>query len=174
MNQQHEPDLVKAWGKWFFIAAWISALAMATWGFQKILSNQFNPNQQAKTMQTESGVRKVVLERNRHGHYVVTGWINDQKVELMLDTGASDVSIPAHLAKTLDLKAGAASTYMTANGPITAYHTEIEKIQIGNIVLHNVRASLNPAVNDLTILVGMSFLKQLEFTQKGNQLILSQ
>jgi aspartyl protease family protein len=37
-----------------------------------------------------------------------------------------------------------------------------------------VRASINPAVDNIGILLGMSVLKQLEFTQRGDTLILRQ
>jgi aspartyl protease family protein len=50
----------------------------------------------------------------------------------------------------------------------------LEKVSIGDISLEGVRASINPNVRDMDILLGMSFLKNLEFTQRGNTLILRQ
>jgi aspartyl protease family protein len=40
--------------------------------------------------------------------------------------------------------------------------------------LHDLPASINPNVNDDIILLGMSFLKHIEFTQRGDTLILKQ
>ena len=62
----------------------------------------------------------------------------------------------------------------TANGSITVAESFIRELRIGDIELVNVDASLNPNVRDNKILLGMSALKQLEFTQKGEWLILRQ
>jgi len=45
---------------------------------------------------------------------------------------------------------------------------------MGSIKLVNVRASINPYVTGDDVLLGMSFLKYLEFTQKGTQLTIRQ
>jgi len=63
---------------------------------------------------------------------------------------------------------------MTANGTITVHNTTLATLSIGNITLSNVSASINPAMHDLEILLGMSALKDIEFTQRGDQLTLKQ
>ena len=50
--------------------------------------------------------------------------------------------------------------------------TEINKLSIGQITLYNVDANINPGMQSGHVLLGMSALKQLEFTQRGNTLIL--
>jgi aspartyl protease family protein len=50
--------------------------------------------------------------------------------------------------------------------------TNIQRLSIGDIQLDNVRANLNPGFKANEILLGMSALKQLEFTQKGEWLVL--
>ena len=62
----------------------------------------------------------------------------------------------------------------TANGTIPVNMTTLGRVQIGNIVLNNVRAHINPYMDEEEILLGMTFLKHLEFTQRGDQLILRQ
>jgi len=155
------------------IAAWVIALLLASSLFNDLLEKQHNPNLNLNQSSSE-GERKVVLKRNKYGHYVATGEINQQQVVFMLDTGASDVSIPANLADRLRLQRGTEVTYQTANGPITAYRTVLDEVRLGNIRLQNVRASINPAVNEEVILLGMSFLKHLDFHQQGNTLTLQQ
>lgn len=155
------------------MAAWLIALGLLTWFFSGALEEQRNPNQQVTTMARVDG-GEVVLLRNRFGHYVATGRINGHPVELMLDTGASDVSVPAGLAAALGLERGARALYRTANGTITAYRTVLDRVELGGIVLENVRASINPAMPGDQVLLGMSFLKQLELTQRGNTLTLRQ
>jgi aspartyl protease family protein len=45
---------------------------------------------------------------------------------------------------------------------------------IGDIKLTNVSAHINPSMDFDEILLGMSALKQIEFTQRGDTLILRQ
>lgn len=156
------------------IAGWVVGLALLSLLFSGVLERQHNPNQQLNMRVGANGVREVVLQRNRDGHYVASGHINSGKVEFMLDTGASDVSIPGNIADSLGLKRGQPATYSTANGYITSYLTRIASLDLGGIELHDVRASINPHMDGDTILLGMSFLKHLEFTQRGDTLIIRQ
>jgi aspartyl protease family protein len=55
---------------------------------------------------------------------------------------------------------------------ITGYWTMLDSVDIGGIVLRNVRASINPFAPDQQVLLGMSALSQLEFAQQGDVLIL--
>ncbi|MBI3562815.1 MAG: TIGR02281 family clan AA aspartic protease [Gammaproteobacteria bacterium] len=170
----NEPNPTRRHGITMFILMWVALIGVLALVFQHWLDKENNPNQQVNSRLSPEGSREVVLERNRFGHYVVSGHINDFPVQFMLDTGASDVSVPERIAKRIGLQRGPEVTYNTANGPARGYMTQINTIRIGTIELHNLRASINPNVDDEDILLGMSFLKQLEFTQRGNTLTLRQ
>lgn len=159
-------------GKTFIILAWIIGLGLLTLLFSDILEEQFNPNRTVLSQMGPDGTAEVVLERNRYGHYVTSGMINGQPVTFMLDTGASDVAIPQAIAERLNLQRGRALTYQTANGPAIGYLTRLDSVAIGPLEIRDVRASINPGYESDAILLGMSVLKQLEFTQRGNMLIL--
>ena len=161
-------------GRGMLIVGWIIGLSLLSLLFGDILDQQRNPNQNLTGTATENGLREVLLQRNRHGHYLATGMINGKAVEFMLDTGASDVSVPQPVAERLGLKRGQPLFYNTANGTITAYHTRLARLELGGIALQDVRASINPHMGGETILLGMSFLKHLEFTQRGDTLLLRQ
>jgi aspartyl protease family protein len=60
----------------------------------------------------------------------------------------------------------------TANGSITVYPTKLQQLSIGNIYLYDVSAHINPSMQSDQILLGMSALKRVEFSQIGKQLIL--
>jgi aspartyl protease family protein len=60
----------------------------------------------------------------------------------------------------------------TANGRVEVAQTTIARLAIGDIELFDVNANLNPGVKQNEILLGMSALKQLEFSQKGEWLVL--
>jgi aspartyl protease family protein len=84
------------------------------------------------------------------------------------------VAVPEHIAQRLQLHKGGAIEVNTANGTVTAYATRLETITLGAIELRKIRASINPSMTDDQILLGMSFLKHLEFTQRGDTLVLRQ
>lgn len=156
-------------GKGMIYAAWLIILGLLTLFFNQYLDKEYNPNQNISATS-----REIILKRNRNGHYVTNGRINGKSVVFFLDTGATIVSIPAHLKDYLNLEQGVPLMAQTANGSIRTYHTTLDNIGIGAIELHNVRASLNPQMQMNEILLGMSFLKHLEFTQRGDTLILRQ
>ena len=169
-----EQDKPKRMGIWMVVAMWAIVLWLFTMFFTKWSEHEHNPNRSVANIVTSDGVREVVLERNRRGHYVTAGSINNQAVTFMLDTGATDIAIPARIAEELGLKKGPTVYFQTANGPATGYATLLDSVAIGHIELENVRASINPNVKDMEILLGMTFLKHLEFTQRGDTLTLRQ
>ena len=160
-------------GKIMVGAMWLLLLGLLTLFFNNFLEQQHNPNQKIASVQRD-GQQEIVLQRNKYGHYVASGMINQQPVVFMLDTGATDISIPLKVAKRLGLQPGRAVTYQTANGPALNYATQLDSVSLGNITLYNLPASINPNVDHEDVLLGMSFLKHLEFSQKGNTLTLRQ
>ena len=159
-------------GRIFTWIAWLLVLGLLAFVFQDLLETQNNPNEHPQYSRNKQGDAEVILQQNRHGHYVVNGTINQQKVTFLLDTGATEVSIPEQLAQQLNLPRFGRYQVSTANGTITVQQTTIDELSIGNIFLYNVRANINPGMRDNEILLGMSALKKLEFQQTGKQLIL--
>ena len=151
-----ENDETNRIGKIFVWLAWIIALAILVFIFQDVLDKQYNPNSNPEMRLTDSGRAEVVLQQNRLGHYLVQGGINDQSVTFLLDTGATQVSIPAHIADQLNLPSYGSYPVQTANGTVTVYQTKLEQLRIGNIFLYNVEAHINPGMKSDEILLGMS------------------
>ena len=160
-------------GRGMIYFAWIIALGFASWMFSHWLVSQHNPNRILKTVST-AGMKEVTLQRNRYGHYLASGKINSSPVEFMLDTGATTVVVPGNVATDLRLKKGVPVSVITANGTVTAYLTRLDKVELGGITLRNVKANISPQMEGGQVLLGMSFLKHLEFTQRGDTLILKQ
>lgn len=174
MKQQPEndPDPNTRLGRHMLIIAWVAGLGLLALFFSGVLERQYNPNQSVKTSISETGGREIVLQRNHQGHYVVRGTINGQPVTFLLDTGATVVSIPEVVATRLGLARGASSYARTANGVIQVYATSVDEIGIGEIRMRNIRAQINPHMRHEEVLLGMSFLKNLEMTQRGDTLTL--
>ena len=161
-------------GVGMLIFAWLILLGLLTLYFGGLLDRQHNPNQDVAGRVLADGVREVVLHENRRGHYVATGRINRQPVSFLLDTGATTVSVPAGLARRLGLPSGAPTPVQTANGVVTAYATRLERVELGEIALTDVRAHINPGMGGEDVLLGMSFLRQLDLTQRDGTLTLRQ
>ena len=151
--------------------AWIMFLALLTFFFNNYLDRQNNPNQKVSS-EFDNNITEVRLIQNRYGHYLVNGQINHLPVTFLLDTGATLISIPSQIAQQLQLKKGYPSQSRTANGNITVYSTRLNSVSIGAIELNNIRASINPYMAGDEILLGMNFMKHLEMTQRGKELIL--
>ena len=162
-------------GRGFILTAWIALLILLTLLAQYGLNDAHNPNRHLTVTPGADGLREVKLVRNRYGHYLTPGEINGRPALFMLDTGATEVVIPAALETTLGLTRGRPSQARTANGAITVYRTTLDTLRIGPLTLHNVRASLNPNMraND-EILLGMSALKHLELIARDGLLTLRQ
>ena len=157
-----------------FILAWLVFFALLFMFFDDWLGEQLNPNQLPHSTTNQTGATEVVLMPNRQHHYVANGFINNHKVVFLLDTGATDVVIPISIANRIGLKGGRKQLASTANGTVTVASTELESVQIGGIQLHNIRASINPGMQQEVVLLGMSALRQIEFAQRGDALILRQ
>lgn len=151
--------------------AWVASLivlALLTLFFNRHIEQRDNPN---RMLQVAPGA-ELVLKRSSNGHYIFPGTINGRSVTFLLDTGATHVSIPAHLGPQLELKPGAWGESITANGIVKIRATRLDELAFGPFTLRDIPASLNPGMQDDFILLGMSVLRQLEFTQRGDTLIL--
>lgn len=163
----------KRMGSGMVVAAWVLALGLLTLLFSDFLSQQRNPNSTINSRQTD-GATEIILKQNRGYHYVATATINRVPVEVLVDTGASVISIPVHLAEDMGLEKEAPVQVTTANGTVSVYATTVDEVRMGDIVLQDIRATINPHMDDDFVLLGMSFLKHLEFNQRDGKLILKQ
>ena len=174
MSPPKQPATGKKLGQVMLILSFALGLLVLTCGFDGWLDNQTNPNRRPQSSETSTGIREVVLQRNRQGHYVSSGQINGVSVTFLLDTGATTVAVPAAIAISAGLEKGFRTRAATANGVISVYSTRINELKLGNITLHDVDASITPGIGGDIILLGMSALQRVEFTQRGSTLTLRQ
>lgn len=173
-QQKQQPDPNRRMVGWMISGIWLLVFGLLTLFFQNYLEKERNPNQTVASAVSEGGVHEVTLKRNRFGHYNVTGKINGYPVEFLLDTGATDIAVPAGLANKMDLKRLYETEIHTANGIARAYGTKLESVSVGDIRLSDLKATITTGMGGEVVLLGMGFLKHIEFTQRGDLLILRQ
>lgn len=154
------------------LVAWIGVLGLLTLVFGEWEEKQVNPNQVPVSAENPDGSIEVILQRNRQGHYVAGGTINGHPVTFLLDTGATDVVVPADIAKDAGLKRGPEARARTAAGVVRVFHTRIDTLRLGDIQLRDLPATINPHMEGVGVLLGMSALRHVEFRQTGSELIL--
>jgi len=155
------------------VVAWVIFLVLLYTGFEHLIWQRINPNQNIVTNVTGQQ-KQVVLQRNIYNHYITSGTINDHEVTFLLDTGATDIAIPASVADSIGLTKGRAITVKTANGNAKAYRTRLDNVAIGEIKLYDLNATILPNITGEEILLGMNFLKHFEIIQKGKTLTIKQ
>lgn len=150
--------------------AWIGFLMMLAFGFDRYFEKQSNPNDRPDVRYASDGSAEVLLMQNRQGHYIADGKLNDLWVMFVLDTGATNISIPGRVAEKMNLTQGRPERTRTANGDIVVYRVLLDSVKLGAIELRNVAAHVNPHMDGEAVLLGMSFLKHVEMVQKNKQL----
>lgn len=158
-------------GYWF--AIWAVLIAGLVWFLDGKLDQQRNPNYRPDA-EVVGGERIVRLQRNRAGQYHVLATVNGKPVEFLVDTGASGVILPADFAEREGLPKGQVFQTYTANGIGRAYETEIQSLVIGSIQLGPMRAAVAENMPGGYGLLGMTALRQLDFSQRDGELILRQ
>ncbi len=146
--------------RWMWLLAWLSLMGLLTLYF-------YSRNQPSVTASGE-----LLLQADQSGHYRLEGAINGHPVQLLLDTGATRVTIPQQVAKRLGLTARGSSQVNTAAGQIRVGNGTIETLAMGPLTLYDLAIFINPAAEGDEVLVGMNALGRLELVQKERQLLL--
>jgi aspartyl protease family protein len=115
---------------------------------------------------------------SRNGHFYFNTKMNGAPVKAVIDTGASGVAINRTTARRLGIHLTNSDFRFksrTANGIAYFAAATIDEIEIGRIVVHDVRAAvLKDSSLDQTLL-GMTFLRKLrKFEINRDTLILTQ
>lgn len=120
--------------------------------------------------------KDVRLSRQSDGHYWAQARLNGQSIKVLVDTGATNVAINSKLAARLgiDYRKGRQGRSATAGGIVRSWGITLNSVQVGDIVAHNVRASVIEGDFPLEPLLGMSFLQRLSMKEESGMLVLSQ
>lgn len=125
----------------------------------------------------QSNVVAAVLTADPLGHFHATAYINGHAVPVLVDTGASYISMSSDDARqlALDYRRGQRVAIQTANGRIEAWRVNLASVRVGEITLHNVDGVVAEATREVTgaPVLGMSFLNLVDMQRQGNTLRLT-
>lgn len=117
----------------------------------------------------------VRIWQNSRGMYATVGSINRLPVDFLVDTGATSVAMNADEARRLGIDfrvVGTPTLVHTASGTARAWHLTLDRVQVGEIELTNVGAVVLEGPHPGRVLLGMSFLGQLDMVRKNGALVL--
>lgn len=115
--------------------------------------------------------------RDQAGAYTTVGTINGLTVNFLVDTGATAVAMHANQAKRLGISyrlEGNPIYVSTANGTTPAYDVTLDRVQVGDITLRNIRGFVIDSNGPGRVLLGMSFLNRVKMEDQGSVLVLEQ
>ncbi len=123
-----------------------------------------------------TGGATVQVARARAGDFSVQAEVNQAKIRMLVDTGASSVVLTQEAAKAAGLPIDLLKYDVpieTASGRTKAAGVILDRLAVGNIVERRIPALVSAPGNLKTSLLGMSFLNRLEsFEVRGEQLVL--
>lgn len=115
------------------------------------------------------------IDINDRGQYLTPGSINGRSVTFLVDTGATSVAMNSEMARILgiDFAAGQRGQSSTAGGIVTAYRVMLDSVKVGDIEVRNVRAAVLEGVYPTYVLLGMTYLSQVEMKENAGLLTLT-
>ncbi len=143
---------------------------MIAYSFKDTLTGQLFPS--AAIEQSDGAI---VFRKANDGHFHASLTINDQPIEFLVDTGATNLVLNKRDARKVginpDTLAYLGRAY-TANGVTGSASVRLKKVEIGSIEDRDVAASVNEGNLD-TSLLGMDYLSRFgEIVIKGETLTL--
>jgi aspartyl protease family protein len=116
---------------------------------------------------------KIVMTAGTGGHFVTQGLINGRTVQLVVDTGATAVSLGVQDAERIGLKykAGEPVRMLTANGTAMGWRIKLDSMRVGDVDVYNVDAVVTPGSMPF-VLLGNSFLTRFQMTRTNDQMVL--
>ncbi|MDR1062902.1 MAG: retroviral-like aspartic protease family protein [Azoarcus sp.] len=117
---------------------------------------------------------EATFKANERGEFFISGEINGGKVHFLVDTGATFVSIGRADALRLGIRFddAASSVSQTAGGDVRVRRVMLDSVTVGGIRLLNVEGVVHEEQDLPFVLLGMSFLKNMEMRRKGDSLYL--
>jgi aspartyl protease family protein len=142
---------------------------IAAVGLWDDISQTVRPRQSALGAQGQ-----VSVPRSPDGHYYLQLNVNDQPIEFMIDTGATDIVLTQSDAARIGLDLNDLNYYgraMTANGEVRTAPVQLESVALGKVTDRNITAWVNQG--DLgQSLLGMAYLQRWSHIEISNNALI--
>jgi aspartyl protease family protein len=120
--------------------------------------------------------RVLAVHADYRGHYLVHPSIDNYRVKMMVDTGASLVALTDADARALGIRPDRSAYSVglnTANGMVRGARTLLREVRLGDIAVRDVEAIVLPAGALSISLLGTSFLRRLRgYEVQGGRMVL--
>lgn len=120
-----------------------------------------------------SSADELVIPRSRDGHFYVSGQINHQPVDFVVDTGASSVAVSDATARAAGLPPGQPISISTANGTREGRIIYGVPVQAGGLSHNDTTVTTGVRLDDPhQALLGQSFLRHFEVLIEKDRMLL--
>ena len=122
---------------------------------------------------TGASGNRIVLTAGGGGHFFTLGQINGKSTNMVIDTGATTVSLSVQEAQRmgLDYKSGQMIQMSTANGVVPGWLVKLGSVRVGDVVVHGVDGIVSAGSMPM-VLLGNSFLTHFQMTRTNDQMVL--
>ncbi len=117
----------------------------------------------------------VTIQLNEAGQYRTMGSINNRPTRFVVDTGANVVAMNLAQARALGIDVSSAREVeaVTASGAVQSFEVFLDEVEVGGIRANNVQAVILPGQFPVEILLGMSFLRNVDIRESSGVLVLT-
>ncbi len=151
---------------WSIVLVWGLVLLLIYWAFTQYIAQQYQPKMQ---ISSSGQGREITLPRAKDGHYRLAASINGEPVVLLLDTGATAMTMNQQLAEQIGLPRGEPFIASTANGQVEGYQSILNSLSFGPFEFKNVHVGVVPNLGS-EVLLGMNIIKQFDIRTQNNQM----
>ncbi len=157
--------LALRWGHVALLAFWFAVMGVVYLGMNHYLKPK------PAVITAEGDLR---IPRHRDGHFYVQGSVNGKPLTLMVDTGASSVTVSEEFARSAGLQGGEPTIFETANGQLRGRLVRGVAISAGpfSVSAATVGVGLVGGRSDYGLL-GQSFLSRFRISISKDELVLS-
>jgi aspartyl protease family protein len=130
------------------------------------------PASVGSSAEVDSG-KQIVLSADSRGHFMAQGQVNGHSASMMVDTGASMVSLSVAQAEQfgLNYKQGRMQAMSTANGVIGSWRVKLASLRVGDVTLYDIDAVVSSGAMPY-VLLGNNFLGRFQMNRNNDQMVL--